>query len=187
VKVPRGIIEDVFIKVDKFYYPMDFIVLDIEPVMNVEIQIPVILGHPFLATANALINCRTRFMKLSFGNMTVELNIFDISRHPFDYEGARSACSIEEIVEKTINEPSIEDQLGNSLTTFGGDMDLETLLEQVDALLDSTPETEIDTRKTIETSSPNPSPLTVEPAKRELKPLPNTMKYKYLDRLNLCK
>jgi uncharacterized coiled-coil protein SlyX len=83
VKVPRGIIEDVLIKVDKFYYPVDFIVLDTEPVMNVEIQIPVILGRPFLATANALINCRTGVMKLSFGNMTVELNIFDISRQPF--------------------------------------------------------------------------------------------------------
>ena len=28
VKVPRGIVEDVLIKVDKFYFPMDFIVLD---------------------------------------------------------------------------------------------------------------------------------------------------------------
>jgi hypothetical protein len=76
VKVLRGIIEDVLIKVDKFYYPVDFIVLDTEPVLNVEIQIPVILWRPFLATTNALINCRTGVMKLSFGNMTVELNIF---------------------------------------------------------------------------------------------------------------
>jgi hypothetical protein len=30
VKKPKGIIEDVLIKVDKFYYPMDFIILDIE-------------------------------------------------------------------------------------------------------------------------------------------------------------
>jgi hypothetical protein len=44
VKVPRGIIEDVLIKVDKFYFPVDFIVLDTEPVQNVGIQIPVILG-----------------------------------------------------------------------------------------------------------------------------------------------
>jgi hypothetical protein len=34
-KVPRGIIEDVLIKVDKFYYLVDFIILDTEPVMNV--------------------------------------------------------------------------------------------------------------------------------------------------------
>jgi hypothetical protein len=74
----------------------------------------------------------------------VELNIFDISRQPFDYEGVRSACAIEEIVEETVNEPIVEDQLGMCLTTFGGDMDLETLLEQADTLLDSTLETETD-------------------------------------------
>jgi hypothetical protein len=118
MKVPKGTIEDVLIKVDKFYYPVDFIVLDTEPIVNVEIQIPVILGCPFLATANALINYRTGVMKLSLGNMTVELNIFDISRQPFDYEGARSACAIEEIVEETVNEPSVEDQLGTCLTAF---------------------------------------------------------------------
>ena len=44
VKVTREIVEDVLIKVDKFYFPMDFIVLDIEPVQNLGSQIPVILG-----------------------------------------------------------------------------------------------------------------------------------------------
>jgi hypothetical protein len=115
VKVPRGIIEDVRIKFDKFYYPVDFIVLGIELVVNLEIQIPVILGCPFLATANALINYRTRVMKLSFRNMTVELNIFDINMQPFDYERAKSACIIEEIVEQTVNEPSVEDHWENAL------------------------------------------------------------------------
>jgi hypothetical protein len=66
-------VEDVLIKVDKFYFPVDFIVLDTEPVQNVGVQILVILGRPFLATANALINYRTGVMKISFGNMTVEL------------------------------------------------------------------------------------------------------------------
>jgi hypothetical protein len=55
VEVPRGIIEDILIKVDKFYFLVDFIMLDTEPVQNVGIQIPVILGRPFLAMANALI------------------------------------------------------------------------------------------------------------------------------------
>jgi hypothetical protein len=44
MKVPQGIIEDVLIKMDKFYFPVDFIVLDTLPVQNVGIQIPVILG-----------------------------------------------------------------------------------------------------------------------------------------------
>jgi hypothetical protein len=70
-------VEDVIIKVDKFYYPVDFIVLDIEPVPYQDNQIAVILGHPFLATANACINCRTGVMKISFGNMKIRLNIFN--------------------------------------------------------------------------------------------------------------
>jgi hypothetical protein len=77
IKKPRGIIEDVIIQVDKFYLPMDFIVLDTEPVPNPDKMIPVILGRPFLATANACINCRTRIMEIAFRNMKVKLNIFN--------------------------------------------------------------------------------------------------------------
>ena len=33
VKIPKGIVEDVLVKVDKFYYPMDFVVLDTEPIV----------------------------------------------------------------------------------------------------------------------------------------------------------
>jgi hypothetical protein len=64
VKRPRGIIEDVLIKVDKFYFPVDFIVIDTKPVHNVGSQIPIILGQPFLVTANAENNCRTGEMKI---------------------------------------------------------------------------------------------------------------------------
>jgi hypothetical protein len=44
VKIPRGIVKDVLIKVDKFYFPVDFIVLDMEPVHMIGTEIPVILG-----------------------------------------------------------------------------------------------------------------------------------------------
>jgi hypothetical protein len=47
--------------------------------------------------------------------------------------------------------------------------------------LDSTPETKTDTGETTETSSPNPPPSAAEPTKREMKPLSDTLKYKYLD------
>ena len=76
VKVPRGVIENVLIKVDKFLFPMDFIVLDMEPGKSDRRQILIILGRPFLAIANANINCRTRVMDVSFGNMKVWMNIY---------------------------------------------------------------------------------------------------------------
>ena len=58
VKVPRGVVEDIMVKVDNFVYPVDFVVLDIQPIANVGTQIPIILGRPFLATINAIINVR---------------------------------------------------------------------------------------------------------------------------------
>ena len=83
VKVPRGIVEDVLAQVNKFIYPLDFIVLDTQLVEACNL-IPVILGRPFLATSNVLINCRNGLMKLSFGNMTLEMNIFKICKQPGD-------------------------------------------------------------------------------------------------------
>ena len=76
VKIPKGIVEDVLVKIDKFYYPVDFVVLDTEPSSNEPNHVPIILGRPFLATANAIINCRNGIMQLTFGDMTLELNIF---------------------------------------------------------------------------------------------------------------
>ncbi|KAL0440346.1 UNVERIFIED_CONTAM: hypothetical protein Slati_2517600 [Sesamum latifolium] len=45
IKYPRGIVEDVLVKVGKFIIPVDFIVLDMEEDKNM----PLILGRPFLA------------------------------------------------------------------------------------------------------------------------------------------
>jgi len=82
IKKPQGIIEDVIIQVDNFYFPVDFIVLDTESVANPTKMIPVILSRPFLATTNANINCRTGIVKIRFGNLKVKLNIFHTSYLP---------------------------------------------------------------------------------------------------------
>ena len=111
----------------------------------------------------------------------MNLNIFDISRQPFEYEEVRSACLIEEIVEETVNELSIDDTLGECITTLGGDMNLDTLLEQAYALLDSATTRENVIGGATEPSSPNPSSLVAELVKQELKPLSKTLKNKYLD------
>ena len=82
VKIPKGIVEDVLEKVDKFYYQVDFVVLDTEPVVEGTSHVPIILGRPFLATSNAIINYRNGVMQLTFVNMILELNIFHLnSKH----------------------------------------------------------------------------------------------------------
>ena len=98
VKIPKGLVEDVLVKVDKFYYPVDFVVLDTKPIANGPNHVPIILGRPFLAIANAIINCRNGVIQLTFGNMTLELNIFHLSnKHKLvenDKKGADEVCSI---------------------------------------------------------------------------------------------
>ena len=91
-------VEDVLVKVDKFYYPVVFVVLDTEPIASGPNHVPIILGRPSLATANAIINCRNGVMQLTFGNMTLELNIFHLNhKHKpveGDKEGSDEVCSI---------------------------------------------------------------------------------------------
>ncbi|GKE69159.1 reverse transcriptase domain-containing protein, partial [Tanacetum coccineum] len=52
ISKPNGIAENVFVKVGKFYFLADFVVLD----FNVDSRVPLILGRPFLSTAHALID-----------------------------------------------------------------------------------------------------------------------------------
>ena len=51
---PEGILKDVLIKVGKFIFPMDFMVIDNEEAK----QDPLPLGRPFLATRAALIDVK---------------------------------------------------------------------------------------------------------------------------------
>ncbi|CAN6678195.1 unnamed protein product [Malus baccata var. baccata] len=55
ITYPRGVIEDVIVKVDNLYLPADFMVLD----MDEDLTTPIILGRPFLATAQTLINMQS--------------------------------------------------------------------------------------------------------------------------------
>ena len=100
------------VQVDKFYYPVDFVVLDTNPVVKGTNYVPIILGRPFLATSNAIINCRNGVMQLMFGNMTLELNIFHLYKkhiHPEEEEGPKEVCMIDTLVEEHCDQKMRED------------------------------------------------------------------------------
>ncbi|XP_073031262.1 uncharacterized protein [Primulina eburnea] len=60
---PRGIVEDVLVKVDKFIFPADFVILDMEE----DQETPLIFGRPFLATGKALIDVHKGELTLRVG------------------------------------------------------------------------------------------------------------------------
>ena len=71
IKHPLGVIEDVLVKVDKFFIPCDFVVLD----MDEDVEMPIILGRPFLATAGTTIDVKARKLTLNVGDEKVEFDL----------------------------------------------------------------------------------------------------------------
>ncbi|GJQ90105.1 putative reverse transcriptase domain-containing protein [Tanacetum coccineum] len=63
-KRPKGVAENVLVGIDKFVFPVDFVVLD----MPEDIKVPLILGRPFLSTAHAKIDVFKRKIALKIGN-----------------------------------------------------------------------------------------------------------------------
>ncbi|KAL9382439.1 hypothetical protein Peur_025474 [Populus x canadensis] len=187
IKIPRGIIEDVLVQVDKFYFPVDFVVLDTAPIQGSNAPIPVILGRPFLATSNALINCRNGVMKLSFGNMTVEMNIFNVSKQIGEHEDIREVDLIQTVCQEHFEREWIKDPLERTLIHDERFYSLECVDEEVREL-----ETYLDPMPLMSIGQWTPSfePLIspqvkaeaslVQPYKPERKPLPSDLKYAFL-------
>ena len=78
IKHPRGIVEDVLVKVDKFLSPADFVVLDMEEDQN----LPLILGRPFLATGRAIIDVQRGELKLRVQGDEVTFNVLNAMKYP---------------------------------------------------------------------------------------------------------
>ena len=76
LRYPRGMIENVIVKVEGFYFPAYFLVLDMTSPENVK-DSTIILGRPFLATTEANIDCKTGVVVMSYGGKRVPLKIFN--------------------------------------------------------------------------------------------------------------
>ncbi|GJY18635.1 reverse transcriptase domain-containing protein [Tanacetum coccineum] len=72
---PKGLAEDVFVKVGKFHFPTDFVVVDFE----VDPRVPLIIGRSFLRTDRALIDVYEGDLILRNGD---ERLIFHVDKHP---------------------------------------------------------------------------------------------------------
>ena len=127
VKIPRGIVMDVLVQVDKLYFSVDLVMLDTQPVVNQGTQFPVILGRPFLATANAIIHCRGGVMTLSFGNMTVNLTIFNVIKGMGDEEDVCEVNMVDSVVQKYLDNASHDGPLMSCLISPSWDEEVTTL------------------------------------------------------------
>ena len=98
IKHPRGMLENVLVKVDKFIFLVDFIVLNMEE----DREVPLILGRPFLVTGRALIDEEDGKLELHVQKENVTFKVFKTIMPPFkakscfrvDVVGANFSTSI---------------------------------------------------------------------------------------------
>ncbi|KAL5580892.1 hypothetical protein UlMin_013334 [Ulmus minor] len=93
---PEGKIEDVLVKVDKFIFPVDFIVLDYEA----DLEVPIILGRPFLATGRTLIDVQNGELTMRVQDEHVTFNVFQSMKFPSDME----ECSVISVADSLVAE-----------------------------------------------------------------------------------
>ena len=185
VKISRGIVKDVLVQVDKFYFPVDFFVLDTQPMMNQGTRFPVILGRPFLATVNAIIHFRGGLMTLSFGNMTVNLNIFNVIKEIGDDEDVCEVNMTESIMYNYVDHVSYDNPLKSYLVRPSCVQEVTTSeLKFLHSIIKHSEVMEANGwAPRFEKFPPivdRVLPLEEKPPKLELKPLPSHLKYAFL-------
>lgn len=79
---PEGKVEDVLVKVDKFIFPVDFIVLDFEA----DKEVSIILGRSFLATGKTLIDVQKGELTMRVNDQQVTFNVLEAMRNPDEVE-----------------------------------------------------------------------------------------------------
>ncbi|PIN05056.1 DNA-directed DNA polymerase [Handroanthus impetiginosus] len=156
----KGVIEDILVKVDKFKFLADFVVLD----MEADGENPIILGRPFLATGRTLIDVQN-------GELTmrqITFNIFKAMKFPNESDECFSINILDNLAGKeVIAEPDEEN---------------EEDLEAVKAL-DTSKFFKSKRVESLKRTAPSKvlKPSIKEPPTLELNPLPNHLRYAYLD------
>nr|GEW06354.1 reverse transcriptase domain-containing protein [Tanacetum cinerariifolium] len=185
---PKGVTEDVFIKVGKFYFPTDFVVVDFEA----DPRVLLILGRSFLRTDRALIDVYGEEITLRVNDEAVTFNLNQTTRYSSTYDDlsvnqidiidvAREEYAREILGfsnNSLVGNPTstFEPILSDSSLSFTPFEESDFILEEIDAYLkDESISPEIEHADFKAKSSIE------EPPKLELKELPSHLEYAYLE------
>ena len=81
VRKPYGLVEDVIVRIEDFYFLVDFLVADMKMTKELS-QAPIILGRPFLATAKAVTNWGKGEVILKVREHTMNVDINKLMKYP---------------------------------------------------------------------------------------------------------
>ncbi|GJZ95431.1 reverse transcriptase domain-containing protein, partial [Tanacetum coccineum] len=204
---PKGLAEDVYVKVGKFHFPTDFVVVDFEA----DPRVPLILGRSFLRTGRALIDVYGEEITLRVDNEAVTFNLDQTTRYSSTNDKSVNRIDIidavcEEYAPKLLGF-SNNDSSGGNLTPTSEPLTSEFILEEIEAYLkddsispeinhaDCDPEGDICLIEKLLNNDPFQLPpmdlkqsevteaksSIEEPPELELKDLPSHLEYAYLE------
>nr|GEZ61576.1 hypothetical protein [Tanacetum cinerariifolium] len=178
ISKPTGVDENVFVKVGKFYFPADFVVLD----FVADPRVPLILGRPFMSTAHALIDIYEGEITLRHDDQSLTLKCRDtpsISYNNFESLNKVDLIDATYFLNNDSNTKEIEDS----------EFDIERDILILEALLNNDPEPPPSNQKDyfpsvhkdLKVVEPKTNQSSDdEPPEVELKELPPHLEYAFL-------
>ena len=177
-KYPRGVIEDVLVKVDKFLFPANFIFLD----MDEDEEILLILGQPFLATRRTLIDVQQGKLVLRVGEDEVTFDVFKPMKFPSETNSCfqisdRDVIMADETCAIDFLKLPLEVCLTHSTPIKFKDEEVKECERYSEAtpLFPPSMQPKVEDLKSCQPTSP-----LEEPPKLELKPLASNLRYAFL-------
>ncbi|GJZ09428.1 reverse transcriptase domain-containing protein [Tanacetum coccineum] len=202
---PKGLAEDVYVKVGKFHFPTDFVVVDFEA----DPRVPLILGRSFLRTGRALIDVYGEEITLRVDNEAVTFNLDQTTRYSSTNDKSVNRIDIIDAVceEYAPELLGFSNSSGGNPTPTSEPFTSEFILEEIEAYLkddsispeidyaDCNPEEDICLIKKLLNNDPFQLPpmdlkqsevtkaksSIEEPPELELKDLPSHLEYAYLE------
>ncbi|GJT24918.1 reverse transcriptase domain-containing protein [Tanacetum coccineum] len=205
ITYPKGLAEDVYVKVGKFHFPTDFVVVDFEA----DPRVPLILGRSFLRTGRALIDVYGEEITLRVDNEAVTFNLDQTTRYSSTNDKSVNRIDIIDAVceEYAPELLGFSNSSGGNPTPTSEPFTSEFILEEIEAYLkddsilpeidyaDCNPEEDICLIKKLLNNDPFQLPPMYlkqsevnevkssieEPLELELKDLPSHLEYAYLE------
>ncbi|GJZ66500.1 reverse transcriptase domain-containing protein [Tanacetum coccineum] len=200
---PKGLAEDVYVKVGKFHFPTDFVVVDFEA----DPRVPLILGRSFLRTGRALIDVYGEEITLRVDNEAVTFNLDQTTRYSSTNDKSVNRIDIIDAVCEEYAPELLGFSSGGNPTPTSEPFTSEFILEEIEAYLkddsispeidyaDCNPEEDICLIEKLLNNDPFQLPpmdlkqsevteaksSIEEPPELELKDLPSHLEYAYLE------
>ncbi|XP_050897060.1 uncharacterized protein LOC127103863 [Lathyrus oleraceus] len=123
VKKPYGIVEYVLVKIDKFVFPVDFVILE----MPEDEDIPLILGRPFLETERCLINIEEGTMTFKVYDEELKIDVRNTMKYKDDIGMSHTIEVLDQVItyDSHLNAPQLPLERVFSLSIFYGDKEVD--------------------------------------------------------------